>query len=66
VAVIFTPGEMTFVEYGNTEILGNVRTEFTSKHLFSLAVLDAPKGDPKEGAPPPIITDGEGFFFFFC
>ncbi|XP_043931402.1 intraflagellar transport protein 172 homolog isoform X2 [Protopterus annectens] len=36
VCMIFNAGELTLVEYGNSDILGSVRTEFMNPHLISV------------------------------
>jgi len=41
VALVFTPGELTLVEYGASEVLANIRTEYTSPHLFSIRIGDS-------------------------
>ena len=39
VCMIFNAGELSLVEYGNNEILGCVRTEFTNPHLIRYVIL---------------------------
>lgn len=36
VCMIFNAGELTLVEYGHSEVLGTVRTEFMNPHLISV------------------------------
>ena len=34
--MIFNAGELCLIEYGATEVLGSVRTEFMNPHLISV------------------------------
>lgn len=38
VCMIFNAGELTLVEYGNSDTLGSVRTEFMNPHLISIRI----------------------------
>jgi len=36
VCMVFNPGELALIEYGNSEILGSCRTEYVNPHLISV------------------------------
>ncbi|KAK2948164.1 putative Intraflagellar transport protein 172 [Blattamonas nauphoetae] len=55
VCVIITPGELTFVQYGNHDLLGTVRTDFASKNLFSLCNIDDPHHRTTRGVQQPLF-----------
>lgn len=40
--IIYFAGEVSIVEYGNDEVLGSIRTSFTSSHVLSLRVNERP------------------------
>lgn len=47
--IIFYAGEISLVEYGTNEMLGSIRTSYTSSHLLSLRVNERPS-PAEEGA----------------
>jgi intraflagellar transport protein 172 len=60
VCIVFCAGELSLIEYGSNEILGQVRTEYISGHLLSVRINerpprggtddpDTPRQDEKEG-----------------
>jgi intraflagellar transport protein 172 len=42
VCIVYRAGEATLIEYGRTEVLGMVRTEVVSPHLFSVRIMERP------------------------
>lgn len=46
--MIFNAGELTLVEYGESEILGSVRTEFMNPHLISIRLNERKQVDNKK------------------
>ncbi len=43
--MIFNAGELTLMEYGATELLGSVRTEFMNPHLISVRINERKQRD---------------------
>lgn len=43
--IVYFAGEVSVIEYGGNEILGSVRTSFTSPHLLSLRINERPLRD---------------------
>ena len=43
--MIFNAGELTLMEYGASELLGSVRTEFMNPHLISIRINERKQRD---------------------
>lgn len=43
--MIFNAGELTLMEYGASELLGSVRTEFVNPHLISVRINERKQKD---------------------
>lgn len=43
--MIFNAGELSLMEYGGSELLGSVRTEFVNPHLISVRINERKQKD---------------------
>ena len=46
--MIFNAGELSLMEYGASEMLGSVRTEFVNPHLISVRINERKQKDAEQ------------------
>ncbi|RHY72165.1 hypothetical protein DYB30_002007 [Aphanomyces astaci] len=58
VCIVYQAGELSLIEYGQSEVLGSVRTEHLNLHLLSVRINERPvQIVPTDGKPSPTPLD---------